>query len=145
MARQIRVTHRTDTRGTVNSDFRGLFEVGALKAAYDAGIPSEMLDPAGWNGDENDLRGYFAEHIYLLGEIHWTAPDAIEQITTLINAMQGLCRSLEVDPKAAIPYEMARFYRSLIEGRERRNAVARGDELPLASLEDAGITWPVEW
>ncbi len=142
MAGKVRLTHRTDNRGTVNADFRGLYEVTALAAARQAGIPGDLLHPAGWNGDEDDLRGLFAEQVYRLGEINWTAPDAIEQIAGAIDAMQTICRGLGVDPKAAIPYGLAKFKRVLHEARERHAALVRGDaDLPLAT--EADVCWGV--
>jgi hypothetical protein len=113
MASNVRVTHRTDTRGTVNAEYRGLYELAALDAASKAGVPDHMLHPSGWNGDENDLTGYFAEQIYRLGEIGFTAPDTIAQLAKAIEAMQQVCRTFSVDPREAIPYDSARFKREL--------------------------------
>jgi hypothetical protein len=139
-----RVTHRTDTRGTVNADFKGAYELHALAAAHKAGIPGDLLHPAGWNGDENDVRGYFAELIYRIGEIPFTAPDAIEQLSEAIKQMRLVCQNLGVDHEAAIPYEMAKFKRQLHEGRQRHAALARGDcEFPPAS--EAEAPWTPQW
>lgn len=140
MPAKVRVTHRTDSRGTVNADFRGLYETRALDAAHKAGIPGSLLHPAGWNGDEDDLTGFFAEHIYRLGEVPFTAPDAIEQLGAIIAPMTQVCRNLDVDPGAAIPYDLARFKRQLHEGRERHAAIVRGDYEP-PSLSDADVCW----
>jgi uncharacterized protein YabN with tetrapyrrole methylase and pyrophosphatase domain len=64
----------------------------------------------------------------------------IEQLSDIIALMTQICRNLDVDPKAAIPYEMARFKRQLHEGREKHAAIVRGDvELP--SLSDADVCW----
>jgi hypothetical protein len=122
-----RRTPRTDANGNVLEDFRGKYETEALAAAHGAGIPGFLLDPAGWNGDPNDLTGFFADQIYRVGEINWTRPDAIERLGDAIETMQAICRNLGVDPKAAIPYEMARFKRQLHEARERQTARQRGE------------------
>jgi hypothetical protein len=131
---KVRVTSRTDTRGTVNADLRGLYEVQALAQASRAGVPSHLLDPGGWNGDEDDLRGLFAEQVYRVGEVNWTAPDAIAQLAEPIGFLERICHGLGVDPRAALAevYDLARFKRQLAEGRERHNARRRGEvpELP---------------
>jgi hypothetical protein len=136
MAAKVRVTSRTDSRGTVNGEYRGLYELQSLKAAADAGIPGHMLHPAGWDGNEDDLTGYFAEQVYRLADAGFTAPDAISRLAEAIEAMQQVCRNFRVDPKAAVPYDMARFKRQLFESREHRaETIVHGDELPLGDPE----------
>ncbi len=145
MAARVRVTHRTDTRGTVNVDYRGLYEITAIEDAFKAGISANLLHPAGWSGDEGDLTGLFAEQIYRVGEANWTALDAIEQLSAPINLMQQTCRGLGVDPKAAIPYGMARFKRQLHEAR-KLNAARQSGELCDSPLppDTLGSDWP-QW
>jgi hypothetical protein len=115
MAVKPRVTHRTDTRGTVNAAFSGFGYVAELASALEAGIPARMLHPSGWDGDEDDLTGFYAEQVYRLGEISFSAPDAIAQLAAVIDVMQAVCRSLSVDPRLAIPYDSAGFIRRLHE------------------------------
>jgi hypothetical protein len=143
MASKVRVTARTDTRGTVNAEYRGLYEVEALAKARKAGIPSDLLDAAGWTGDPNDLRGLWAELVYRLGEVNWTAPDAVDQLAEIVDSMQTLCRSLGVDPRAAIPYGMAKLKRQLHEGRERHAARLRGAVGELPRAEASEVSWGV--
>jgi hypothetical protein len=138
MASSPRVTHRTDTRGTVNAQYRGLYELRALKAAHESGIPDYMLHPSGWNGDENDLTGFYAEQIYALADVNFSAPDAIESLAKAINLMQDICRNLSVDPRKAVPYDMARFKRELHEVPERAAARDRG-EFPDLSEDDMAL------
>ena len=144
MAGKVRVTHRTDTRGTLNADNRGLYAELALKAASAAGVPGDLLDPAGWNGDPNDLQGYFAEQIYLLSEVGWTRPDTIERISEIIAVMVGVCRHYDVDPKAAIPYGQARLFRELHESRERVNARHSGEPVPSGFSAEASAAYDAQ-
>jgi len=101
MATQVRVTHRTDTRGTVNADYRGLYEVDALDRARRAGIPERLLDPAGWDGSENDLRGFFAEAIYQLGDyLEGLEPD-LAKVARVVEMMERICVAEDVDRRSA--------------------------------------------
>jgi hypothetical protein len=76
-----------------------------------------MCHPAGWNGNEDDLTGFYAEQIYLLTEAsqHFTEPDCIDRMAEVIKIMVTACRRFSVDPKAAVPYDVARFGRWLHE------------------------------
>jgi hypothetical protein len=143
MATKVRVTARTDTRGTVNAEFRGLYEVEALAKAAKAGIPARYLHSAGWDDDPEDVTGIFAEYVYRLGEVPFTAPDCVDQLGEIVDSMQTLCRSLGVDPKAAIPYGMARFKRQLHEGRELHAARLRGEVGELPRAEASEVCWGV--
>lgn len=142
MARSIRTTHRTDTRGTVREDLNGLYERQSLKAAAKAGIPAKLLDAGGWDGNEDDLTGYWAELVYRLGEIRFTSPTAVQDIAAVIAKMHELCRGLGVNPLDCVPYEMARFLRQLNERREDLAALKAGDAEPeLAELADVLPGW----
>lgn len=127
-----RVTHRTDNRGNLLDEFRGAIYVQALKKARTAGIPGLMLDPEGWSGDENDLRGFFAELVYRMGEVPFTNPHAVDRLRGIIGEMTSVCEHFGVEPLAAIPFEMAKFTRQLHEHRfgvEPRSAEQRKAEL----------------
>jgi hypothetical protein len=142
MAKSVRTTHRTDTRGTVREDLSGLYEQQSLKRAAKAGIPAKLLDPGGWDGNENDLTGYWAELAYRLGEVRFTSPTAVQEIAAVIAKMHELCRGLGVDPLACVPYDMARFKRQLHEHGEHLAALKAGTaDLPLAELEDVLPGW----
>jgi hypothetical protein len=142
MAAKVRVTARTDTRGTVNADFRGAYQLNALEAARKAGIPGELLHPAGFSGDENDLTGYFAELIYRIGEVGFTDPAAIERLAAIIGQAQDICRNLGVDPRLAIPYGHARFIRQLHESYFRGETRLHDEDSRIAEIHNAVMA---EW
>ena len=58
----------------------------------------------------------------------------------VIRVMHSVCRNLGVDPKAAVPYGIARFKRQLHEGRE---GIRVADPTPVAEAWDAVVV--EEW
>lgn len=139
MAAKVRVTHRTDTRGTVLEAYRGLYATQALDAARRAGIPERYLHRAGWDGNEDDLTGFFSEAIYELGDYLTGLEPDLAKVGRVLALMEQICQSEDVDRRSAIPYEAARFLRKFSEARARRAAILRGDPLPLAS--EADVCW----
>lgn len=123
----------------MNADYRGAYELQALANARRAGVPADLCHPAGWNGDESELTGYFAEQIYLLGDAPFTAPDTVERLGEILGRMLDICRYYGVNPREAIPYAMPKLKRQLFEAREHLAAIARGEELPLC--DPAEVCW----
>lgn len=140
-----RRTHRTDANGNLLEQYRGAFELQALDAAQRAGIPRRLLDRAGWDGDESDLTGFFAECVYTLGDCLERAEGDMDKVALPIQMMERLCDQHNVDRREGIPYSGARLLRQIKDAKDRAAARARGDAGPMATEEEMGITWPVTW
>ena len=137
---KVRVTSRTDTRGTVNQEFRGLFEVSALENARKAGIPARLLHPSGWDGDEEDVTGLFAEMIYRLGELPINGPTDMSDAELIIKQMVSLCENFGVDHRQAIPFDYPRFIRDLRVNRVKLKAIDNGTGVP-DPVSEAEVCW----
>jgi hypothetical protein len=146
MATVRRVTHRTDNRGNLLEQYRSAFELQALDAARLAGIPRRLLDPAGWSGDEADLTGFWAEQVYDLSDCLERVERDMDVVERPISWMVRLSEQFGVDYREAmaIPFDGARLLRSIKDSRDRASARTKGD-VPMATLDDLEITWPVTW
>jgi len=130
-------THRTDANRNVLEQHSKPFEIKWLEAARDYGVPSKLLEPGGWAGDENNLEGWWAEAVYLLGDALASLDRNPKRCNQAIWMMSVICDKYSID-RAAIPYEARTFLKSFDDARKRRAAIDRGDELP-AGDEILGI------
>ena len=117
--RKNRVTRWTDDRGNVLEEHKGPLAVNALMKARNAGIPARLLHRAGWNGDEDDIAGYFTDMIYRLLSLPLIGPVDMSDANEIVSQMVSVCGSCNVDYREAIDFEYPRFLRDWREHRAR--------------------------
>jgi hypothetical protein len=131
-------THRTDANRNVLEQHQGLFELKWLSEAHRLGVPARFLEPGGWAGNEEDLTGFWAEAVYMLGEALAALDSDPVRCNRAIEMCKLICGNFGVSTDA-IPFDARRFLRDFNAARDRREAIKRGDPLPLAS--EAEVCW----
>jgi len=127
-------TPRTDSNGRILDEYNTAFEQNAINEARSAGIPEDLLHQNGWNGSEESVTGYWSDLVYRMSDFLSTLQRDTTRIQSeVISPMVQLCKSLDVEPRAAMEsvFSAARLLRSMGASRDGISAAAEDFDLDM--------------